>query len=146
MERNCPKVTCDIIIQLVGRSKPTIVLIERRNNPEGLALPGGFVDYGERCIEAAAREAKEETGLNVSSLEQFYTYTDPQRDPRMHGITVVYIGNAIGFPEGGDDAKRAFEVAIDDIDNCVDSLCFRHDMILADYINYVKTGVRPSRE
>ncbi len=53
------------------------------------------------------REAKEETGLDVQLMEQIYTYSDPQRDPRHHTITTVFIARASGVPKGSDDAKRA---------------------------------------
>ena len=76
-----PLLTIDIIIELPSGG---IVLIERKNPPHGWALPGGFVDYGERIETAALREAKEETCLEVRLSEQFYTYSDPQRDPRSH--------------------------------------------------------------
>ena len=74
-----PLPTIDIIIELTGGG---VVLIERKNIPHGWALPGGFVDYGESLEAAAVREAKEETSLAVQLIEQFYTYSDPSRDPR----------------------------------------------------------------
>ena len=62
-----PSPTVDIIIEIDGR----IVLVERRNPPPGWALPGGFVDYGESFEDAARREAREETGLEVHLLSTF---------------------------------------------------------------------------
>ncbi|MGZ8486401.1 MAG: NUDIX domain-containing protein, partial [Candidatus Binatia bacterium] len=77
-----PFPTIDIIIEI----DDGIVLIERKNPPPGWAMPGGFVDYGESVERAAVREAKEETCLDVHLTEQFYTYSDPKRDPRHHTL------------------------------------------------------------
>ena len=71
------------------------------------ALPGGFVDYGESLEHAACREAKEETGLDITLLRQFHTYSDPARDSRHHTITTVYIAEATGPVAAGDDAAQA---------------------------------------
>ena len=74
-----PVPTVDIIIETEGEK---IVLIQRKNPPFGWALPGGFVDYGESLEEAAVREAREETSLEVNLVRQMHTYSDPNRDPR----------------------------------------------------------------
>ena len=95
-----PAATVDIII----RHKGGVILIRRKNPPEGWALPGGFIDYGESAETAAVREAKEETGLDISLLRQFHTYSDPSRDPRQHTITTVFIAEASGEAVAGDDA------------------------------------------
>ncbi|CAD7773110.1 MAG: NUDIX domain protein [Candidatus Methanoperedenaceae archaeon GB37] len=95
-----PIPTVDIIIEVSGG----IILIKRKNPPYGWALPGGFVDYGESLEEAAVREAREETGLEVKLIRQFHTYSAPDRDPRQHTITTVYIAQAKGIPKAGDDA------------------------------------------
>ncbi|MEK7850204.1 MAG: NUDIX domain-containing protein, partial [Candidatus Omnitrophota bacterium] len=84
--------TVDTIIEVEGG----VVLIKRSNPPFGWAIPGGFLDYGESLEEAAAREAKEETGLVVTNLKQFHTYSDPVRDPRFHTISTVFICQAKG--------------------------------------------------
>ena len=123
-----PFPTVDIIIE-VGEK---IVLIERKNPPHGWALPGGFVDYGESLEEAAIREAFEETGLEVELICQFYTYSDPNRDPRFHTITTVFVAKAEGEPSGRDDAARARLFAVDEIP--FPELVFDHSQILADYI------------
>ncbi|MBU8894887.1 NUDIX hydrolase [Corallococcus sp. H22C18031201] len=131
-----PKPTVDCIIELPG---DRIVLIRRANPPVGWALPGGFVDEGEPLDKAAVREAREETELEVTLEEQFFTYSDPKRDPRLHTISTVFIGKAQGEPHGADDAAeaRAFPVSA-----LPQDLCFDHGTILADYLTYKRTGKR----
>lgn len=121
-----PLVTVDIIIEY-GKG---IVLIRRKNPPEGWAMPGGFVDYGESLEEAAVREAKEETGLDIELLRQFHTYSEPDRDPRHHTITTVYIAKGKGTIESGDDAKEARVFSKDDLPK---DIAFDHRKILDDY-------------
>jgi 8-oxo-dGTP diphosphatase len=132
-----PLPTVDIIIELAGGG---VVLIERKNPPHGWALPGGFVDYGESLETAAVREAEEETSLRVELIEQFYTYSDPRRDPRHHTITTVYVATAQGAPKAADDAKRA-EVFV--AGQLPEPLAFDHRRILTDYFIYQESGRRP---
>ena len=132
-----PLPTIDIIIELTGGG---VVLIERKNTPHGWALPGGFVDYGESLEAAAVREAKEETSLEVQLIEQFYTYSDPSRDPRQHTISTVYIATAHGVPQGADDAKRAKIFTKSQLPS---PIVFDHPRILSDYFAYKTTGRRP---
>lgn len=120
-----PTPTVDIIIEIGD----AIVLIERKNPPFGWALPGGFVDYGESYETAALREAKEETGLTVTDLIQFRTYSEPGRDPRQHTASTVFIGSATGTPEAGDDAQRAELFHLDELPE----LAFDHARIISDY-------------
>ena len=136
-EHRNPAPTTDIIIEIgVG----DIVLIERKNPPHGWALPGGFIDYGESAEDAAVREAKEETGLDVELIEQFHVYSDPARDPRQHTISTVFIAHAEGKPEGGDDAKCAIVARENELPS---PLVFDHPRILGDYFTYKRTGRRP---
>ncbi len=123
-----PLPTVDIIIETGGG----IVLIKRKNPPYGWALPGGFVEYGESLEEAAKREAKEETGLDVELVRQFHTYSDPERDERFHTITTVYIARAEGTPRAADDAKEA---AVFTRDNLPEEMAFDHREILQDYFD-----------
>jgi len=131
-----PLVTVDIIIEVGGG----IVLIERKNPPHGWALPGGFVDYGESLESAAVREAKEETSLDLGLTEQFYTYSDPSRDPRHHTVSTVFIATANGTPRGADDARTARVFHEDEIPA---PIVFDHARILRDYFLFKKTGRRP---
>jgi 8-oxo-dGTP diphosphatase len=136
-EPRTPLTTVDTIIEIFSGG---IVLVERKNQPHGWALPGGFVDYGE-CLETAAmREAKEETCLDVTLIEQFHTYSDPQRDPRHHTVSTVYLAIADGVPKGGDDAQDAKVFIESELPN---PIVFDHSKILADYFRYKKTGQRP---
>ena len=132
-----PLVTVDIIIEIAGRG---IVLIERQNPPHGWALPGGFVDYGESLEQAAVREAKEETSLDVQLIEQLHTYSNPRRDPRHHTISTVFIATAQGTPTGTDDAQDARIFAESDLPA---PIVFDHPQILRDYFHYKKRGERP---
>lgn len=135
-----PLLTVDIIVELAAG---TIVLIERKNPPHGWALPGGFVDYGESIEHAAIREAEEEISLNVTLTEQFYTYSDPRRDPRHHTVSTVFIATAVGVARAADDAKtvRTFRE-----NNLPAPLAFDHAQILRDYFTFKKTGSRPKPE
>lgn len=131
-----PTPTVDVIIEVDGG----IVLIERKNAPHGWALPGGFVDEGESVGAAAAREALEETGLEVSLTEQFFCYSDPARDPRKHTISVVYLASAAGRPAAADDAAQAGVFPLDQLPS---PLAFDHGQIIADYVEYRSNGRRP---
>src|SRR4051794_5006370 len=105
-EHKNPAPTVDCLIELAGRPGE-LVFIERAHEPRGLALPGGFIDEGEWAADAAVREMKEETGLDVEIVELFHVYSDPARDPRRHTLSIVFIARADGMPVGGDDAARA---------------------------------------
>ncbi|MGL5035060.1 MAG: NUDIX domain-containing protein, partial [Microcystaceae cyanobacterium] len=135
-----PVPTVDIIIEMIEQPKRPILLIERRNPPYGWALPGGFVDYGERVEVAAIREAKEEVSLDIELIEQFYVYSDPQRDERQHTLSVVFIAAAKGQPKPADDAKT---VGIFDLWELPNQLCFDHRHILEDYLRYRYYKLRP---
>ena len=86
-----PLLTVDAVI-LVNNEKD-LVLIQRKNPPfQGeLALPGGFVDIGETVEEACTREAYEETNINVKILKLIGVFSDPNRDPRGHNISVAFL-------------------------------------------------------
>lgn len=129
-----PVPTVDIIIE-VGDA---IVLIKRKNPPHGWAIPGGFVDYGESYETAALREAEEETGLVIEDLQQFRTYSDPDRDPRQHTASTIFIAKADRQPTAGDDAAKAELFTEENIPELV----FDHGKIIADYFTFKKREVK----
>lgn len=123
-----PYVTVDVIIEL----PKGIVVIERSNPPYGLALPGGFVDYGETLEQAAVREAKEETNLDLENLRQFRTYSDPKRDPRFHTISTVFMAQGKGKPQAGDDAQGLKVIPSKDLLQF--DYAFDHKKVIEDYL------------
>jgi 8-oxo-dGTP diphosphatase len=131
-----PATTVDAIIERDGK----IVLVRRRFEPVGWALPGGFVDPGEMVAAAAVREAKEETGLDVTLGALLHVYSNPLRDPRRPTISVVFTATATGDIVAGDDAGDAQWFALDALPAPV---VFDHAAILADYVRFRDTGVRP---
>jgi O-acetyl-ADP-ribose deacetylase (regulator of RNase III)/ADP-ribose pyrophosphatase YjhB (NUDIX family) len=123
-----PFVTVDAIIEAKGG----IVIIERSNPPFGWALPGGFVDYGESVEDAVTREAKEETGLDITDLKQMHTYSAFGRDPRFHTVTTVFTAKATGTPKAGDDAANLRVIQPDQLDSL--KFAFDHKDIIKDYL------------
>lgn len=123
-----PRPVVDILIEMGDG----IILIRRKNPPYGWAIPGGFVDYGETVEEAAVREAKEETGLDISELRQFHVYSDPARDARVHTISTVFTARGHGRPVASDDAV---EIGVFTRDHLPQDLAFDHPAILRDYFS-----------
>ncbi len=131
-----PYLTTDAIIEMYNNDRfEGIVLIKRKNPPEGLALPGGFVDRGERVEDACKREMQEETGLEVTLTRLLGIYSDPARDPRLHTASAVYIAKARGKPKGGDDAKEAHVYRLDELP--LEELVFDHAQIVRDYLKSI---------
>ncbi len=103
------------------------------------ALPGGFIHADETLDEAAARELRDETGVDASAyLEQIGAYGDPGRDPRMRVVTVAYLAvlPEVGALAAGTDAARAELVPVDELLGPTPArrLAFDHDLILADAV------------
>lgn len=140
-----PLPTVDIIIEWRPGGEdpeaepPQVVLIRRKNPPYGWALPGGFVDYGESLEAAAVREAREETSLEVSLKYLLGVYSDPDRDPRHHTLSAVYVACARGEPRAADDAG---EIGLYTRETLPGPLAFDHAAILEDYFR-LRSGESP---
>jgi len=121
-----PYPAADTIISIEGG----VVMVYRKNPPSGWAIPGGFINCGESAEEAAVREAKEETGLDIDHLALFGVFSDTERDPRFHTISIVYTGKGRGTPKSGDDASK---VAIFSKNDLPGDIAFDHKKILNQY-------------
>lgn len=132
-----PYLTTDGIVEIYNDQEEFrgIVLISRKNPPYGLAFPGGFVDIGERVEEAVVREMKEEISLDVEITKLLGVYSDPNRDPRFHTASVVYICKAYGEPVAADDAKEVIVLSVDELRSKQNELVFDHAKMLEDYLN-----------
>ncbi|WP_022850745.1 2-dehydropantoate 2-reductase [Limisalsivibrio acetivorans] len=127
-----PRIAADVIV----RKGDSILLIERGNEPYGWAIPGGFVDYGERVEDAARRELLEETGLESPEVHFLGIYSDPERDKRGHVASAVYYADIPdAAPVAGDDAKNARFWKLDELPA---ELAFDHAKVIQDYIE--RTG------
>lgn len=135
-----PLLTVDVIVELNELPDLPVVFIERKNPPPGFALPGGFVDIGETVAQAARREAKEEISLDVELTQLLGVYSAPQRDPRGHTVSVVFIGRANGEPVAADDASR---IVIQNPYQPPSPLAFDHGDILQDYLRFKESRARP---
>jgi 8-oxo-dGTP diphosphatase len=125
---NTPLLAVDAIISFQGG----IVLIRRENPPYqgNYAIPGGFVEVGERTEAAVCREAKEETGLEIDLLGLVGVYSDPVRDPRGHVVSIGYLAKGRGTLQFGSDARSAEIFPADRLPR----LAFDHEKIIRDAI------------
>lgn len=128
-----PKIAVDIVCRWHGK----IILIERKNEPYGLALPGGFVDVGETVETAVLRELKEETNITGEIISFVGVYSNPARDPRGHIVSLAYTvaGNYDDTPKPMDDAKEVGMVHFSEVLGL--QLIADHRRILLDAINSV---------
>ena len=130
-----PIVTADAIAKYEGK----LVLIERKKQPFGLALPGGKLEEGESLEQTVVRELLEETSLSATKVEQFRTYSEPDRDPRGHYITTVFVCETEGNPIANSDAKEVRLVDLDSIRRIpAEKFAFDHYRILTDYLREQK--------
>jgi len=136
MKHEGPRATVDVIVEVGGG----IALTRRRTPPPGWAIPGGFIDDGERAEDAARREMREELGVDVELVTLLGVYSDPARDPRGHTISTVYVGRANDRPRAGDDAADAGVFRRDTLPT---PLAFDHARILEDYFRFRETGEHP---
>ena len=137
---NHPLPTVDAVIHYPGQG---VVLVKRRFDPPGWALPGGFIELDETAEQAIAREILEETGLEVELTGLLGVYSDPQRDPRLHTMSMVYIAKAVGGQlKAGDDAA---DTGIFDLDKLPEQIAFDHRKILGHFRDIYKrmpTGLK----
>jgi 8-oxo-dGTP diphosphatase len=121
---------------LVRDAQGRVLLIRRKNPPfqGSWALPGGFVDVGEDPIDACAREMREETGLTVAVESLGGLYGRPDRDPRGHTVTAVYVCRIVsGEAKGGDDAEEARWFPPEELAQT--PLAFDHREVLAELLD-----------
>ena len=138
-----PAVTADCIVFNRERDKISVLLIKRKNEPykDCWAFPGGFINIDESAEDAAVRELKEETGLEVSKIEQLKAYSNPDRDPRERVITIAFIAESkIKEVNGRDDAKEARWFDISQLP----PLAFDHEQILKDAFKIIRNGGLPT--
>jgi 8-oxo-dGTP diphosphatase len=123
---------------IIHNDKNQILFVKRKNNPfkNNLSLPGGFVNYGEKIEDALKREVKEVTSLNIEPLEILGVYSDPDRDPRDHVISTVFVCLIMDGMKGKDgyDARGRCWVNINEIEN--NTYAFDHKMIIQDYLKW----------
>ncbi|WP_074798876.1 NUDIX domain-containing protein [Methanobrevibacter olleyae] len=135
MKYKIPSLTVDVFI---FNDENHFILIKRKNEPfkDYWALPGGFVDYGETTESAAIREAKEETSIDVDLIKLFNVYSDPDRDPRGHTVTIFYLAHGnLADAKADDDAKEIAKFSFDDLDSL--DIAFDHRMILNEVKDYL---------
>lgn len=135
-----PAVTSDCVIFGFDGVGIKVLLIQRGIEPykDKWAFPGGFMQIDETVEECAKRELEEETGLKTTSVEQFYTFSDVNRDPRERVITVAHYALVrLEEVKGGDDAMSAQWFAMNEIP----SLAFDHDRILRMAVNRLKERI-----
>lgn len=136
-EHKNPVPTVDIILH----KDSNILLVKRKKDPfkDHLALPGGFVNVGEKVEEAVKREALEETSLEIEPIDILGVYSDPGRDPRGHILSIVFVGTILsGEAKAGDDSQDIEWVNLGELEK--KKLAFDHGRIIADYREWRNSG------
>ena len=136
MKQKTPALTVDGILF----KDHSILLVQRKHAPfQGAwALPGGFVEYGEKTEDAVVREVFEETNVKTKIRSIFGVYSDPHRDPRGHTVTVVYLIDWVdGDLHAGDDASSAKFFKMNELP----ALAFDHAEIIKDAFQRLQHGV-----
>lgn len=123
------------VVDVIVRVDDGIVLLKRKRKPKGWALPGGFIKYGEAAEDAAARETLAETSITIDNIQQFGVYSDPNRDPRRHMISLVFTADGEGLPVGDEDSE---DIGIFTEDMLPSPLAFDHEEILQDYFDSIR--------
>jgi 8-oxo-dGTP diphosphatase len=136
-DKTTPLLAVDLTIR---RSNVSIVLVKRKNPPfkNHYAIPTGFVECGETVEGSAFREAQEETGLEVQLLSLLGIYSEPERDPRGHVVSIVYLAEeAGGMLKADSDARevKAFK-------KIPKRMAFDHRRILTDLLDKLRSNVR----
>lgn len=119
------------------------LLIKRKNPPEGYALPGGLVDIGETVENAVVRELREETSLiaDVDDVDLFCVRSEPDRDPRFHAVSLVYVIMKFGGEvKAADDAKEAGWFTYNEIQEL--PMAFDHKDIIQKYYAHIRDCMR----
>jgi 8-oxo-dGTP diphosphatase len=132
-----PVPAVDVILQ----KDSNVLLVKRKKDPfkDHLALPGGFVNKGEKVEDAVKREAAEETSLEIEPIDILGVYSDPGRDPRGHILSIVFVGTILsGEPKAGEDSQDIEWVDLDQLKR--KKLAFDHGQILADYREWRNSG------
>ena len=133
-----PSLTTDIFI---FDDDFNFILIKRKNDPykDYWALPGGFVEYGESVEDAAIREAKEETSIDVELKDLVNVYSDPDRDPRRHTVTIAFTAKGDFLTRKADDDASDIDIfSPEDLDKI--DIAFDHDKIIKDCLKKAKNG------
>lgn len=136
------KVAADAVVFGYDKAGLYLLLIERKYPNRGVswAVPGGFIEDKEEFETAAIRELKEETGISIKRMKQFYTFGGVKRDTRGRIISVAHyvLMNRKGVkPVGADDAKTAQWVPIDELP----PLAFDHDEMVERALNNLRKSI-----